>query len=129
MNGEEYLCKPPRVGVAAKMSKSKGTINTTKKTQSQIDFLNWCFMRGEKAKGDKLSPHNAAELMKIHGLTAGEQRFIGDKYWENKNKRTFRTSELLDHWRIRPFFSQKKTAFQKKMATILIVPQPSPETG
>ena len=86
-------------------------------------------MRGEKAKGDKLSPHNAAELMKIHGLTAGEQRFIGDKYWENKNKRTFRTSELLDHWRIRPFFSQKKTAFQKKMATILIVPQPSPETG
>ena len=71
------------------MSKSKGTINTTKKTQSQIDFLNWCFLRGEKAKGDKLSPHNAAELMKIHGLTAGEQRFIGDKYWENKNKKDF----------------------------------------
>lgn len=30
------------------------------------------FLRGEKAKGDKLSPHNAAELIKIHGLKAGE---------------------------------------------------------
>jgi len=59
------------------------------------------FLRGEKVKGDKLSPHNAAELIKIHGLKAGELEINIGKV---KNKSTFRTSELLDHWRILTFF-------------------------
>ena len=110
---------PPPVGYAAKRRRVKGggTTISTKMTKKQLDFLTWCYERGAKEKGDKLSPIVAASLMKIHGLPLGEIRFSNDKFWKANvpPSPTFRECELLDHWKIRPWFSGQKAAFNKKI--------------
>jgi len=45
--------------------------------------------------------------------------------WPNIGKRVFRPSEQLDHWAIRPLFSQNKQAFVKKLTSLKA--QTSPE--
>ena len=109
---------PPPVGYAAKRRRVKGggTTISTKMTKKQLDFLTWCYERGAKEKGDKLSPIVAASLMKIHGLPLGEIRFSIDKFWKANisPSPTFRECELLDHWKIRPWFSGQKLLLTKK---------------
>ena len=75
-------------------------------------------------KENKIAPARAEFLMPLLGTIEGEKMFPGDPYWvrnQDCDSRTgqpkprFRISELLDHWTFRPWFSQQKAAFDKKV--------------
>jgi hypothetical protein len=101
-------------------AKGKAPVAKIRYTQGQLGFLQWAYQQGVQNKADKLSPHGAARLMELHGTHAGEVNFPNDAYWKvgsaRQGKASFRLSELLDHWTFRPWFSQQKAAFDKKVA-------------
>ena len=63
----------------------------------------------------------AVEVMALVGTFVGEHRFTTiagvDPYMKaNGNRKpTFRLWEQLDSWRVKPWFSQEKSKFNKKM--------------
>ena len=84
--------------------------------------MQWGYGLGVKDKNQKMVANVAAETMPMVGTMAGENKFtpsIGklDPYMKanSDGKPTFRLRDLLDVWRIKPWFSQQKQAFNKKM--------------
>ena len=109
----EYL------GYAVKPKRGKGG---QRFTANQLAFLQWGYGLGVKDKNQKMTANVAAETMPTVGTMAGENKFtpsIGklDPYMKanSDGKPTFRLKELLDVWRIKPWFSQQKQAFNKKL--------------
>ena len=91
----------------------------------QLAFLQWCYNRGVQQKDNKVGPAQAQALMPLVGTRLGATKFPGDSFWAanpevssrtGQPKAKFRISELLDHWSFRPWFSQQKQAFDKKLA-------------
>ena len=86
----------------------------------QLEFLEWCFNRGAAKKMEKVDARKAQLLMELHGTVAGAVKFAGDAFWAAtpSGEGTFLASELLDHFRIRPWFSTQlsKQAFQAQIA-------------
>ena len=87
-----------------------------------VAFLKWGYSLGEINKNNKMTANVAAEVMPLVGTMAGEVKLtppVGavDPYMKaNTNGiATFRVKELLDVWRIKPWFSQQKQAFNKKL--------------
>ena len=86
-----------------------------KHTRAVLEFLEWCFVRGNRNAKDKISPHVAEKLMPLHGTDAGHKRFPEDAYWvpnrqldeHGRARPTFRRPELLDHHAFRPWFSSQ----------------------
>lgn len=118
-----------RAGFAMKPGGLKKPTRPTKKyakmTREQLQFLQWCFDRGVKNKSDKIGPAQAQQLMPLLGTSEGEKRFPGEAYWTASTaldpftgmpKPKFRPCELLDHWSFRPWFSQQKAQFDKKVS-------------
>eukprot|EP00951_Prasinocladus_malaysianus_P013596 scaffold103069_cov34-Prasinocladus_malaysianus.AAC.2 len=108
--------KKPRGATAKKRAKFD---------HDQLGFLRWAYGRGVKNKSDKLGPAQAQHLMPLLGTKEGEKTFPNDAYWKASScidpltgqpKALFRPSQLLDHWSFRPWFSQQKAAFDKKVA-------------
>ena len=107
------------LGYAVKPKRGKGT---QRFTPAQLEFLKWGYSLGEIDKNQKMTAHVAAEVMQMVGTAIGETRYTTcagvDKYMKTNadGKATFRVRYLLDVWRIKPWFSQQKAAFNKKMA-------------
>jgi len=110
-SGAAFVPTMPSVGWAAKVKVARAG-GLPKFSEAQMHFVLWCYNRGVKSKGDKLSPIVAAELMRLHGTALGAARFPEDEYWTARPTPTFRAPELLDHWRIRPWFSTQKAKIQ-----------------
>jgi hypothetical protein len=87
-------------------------------TEAQLGYVTWCYDRGVTHKGNKLQAKTAEVLMTLVGTQAFKQKFAHgetDQYPVTDGKPWFRVHEQLDHWKIKPFFSQQKAAFQDKM--------------
>jgi hypothetical protein len=105
---------PYVVPVIEKGYASKTYRNAVTLTDTQREFLEWCFQLGANDKSLKMGPRTAAKRMRIHGTTAGhllykETRFKNHRpeYWDDKGVPTFRVSECLDHWYIKSWFSTR----------------------
>jgi hypothetical protein len=104
------------LGLAVKPKRGKGQ----PLSKGQLQFVSWCYQLGVKDKNQKMSGDRAAEVMALVGTQAGEARYTsmsGVNAYMKANaddKPTFRVWELLDSWRIKPWFSQQKAAFNTK---------------
>ena len=115
LNGVQWQCPTLQLGFATKgkSGKSKGL------TAAQAAFLKWCYAQGDaKLGGDKskkFTAYIAMTLMPQHGSLAGRELYPTDDYWKPtaNGACTFRVSELLDHWTIKPWFSRAKAALDK----------------
>eukprot|EP00959_Pyramimonas_sp_CCMP1952_P327352 6853425-Pyramimonas_sp.AAC.1 len=74
-----------------------------------------------KDKAKKFTAEAAERLMPLHGTCDGAKRYPEDPYWRTSPDGcpTFRLFELLDHWTIKPWFSQPKASFEKTLATAM----------
>ena len=92
-----------------------------KYTTAQLEFLRWCYTQGVQDKAKKFTAEAAEKVMPLHGTSAGAKRYPDDAYWRAspEGRPTFRLFELLDHWTIKPWFSQQKAAFDKTLATAM----------
>ena len=90
-------------------------------TTAQLEFLRWCYTECVRDKAKKFTAEAAEKLMPLHGTSAGAKRYPDDPYWRAspEGRPTFRLFELLDHWTIKPWFSQQKAAFDKTLASAL----------
>lgn len=90
-------------------------------TTTQLEFLRWCYLQGVQDKAKKFTAESAEKVMPLHGTAEGAKRFPADVYWNPRpdGRPTFRLSELLDHWAIKPWFSQQKAAFDKTLASAM----------
>jgi hypothetical protein len=106
------------LGAALKPKRGKGSAMSVK----QLEFLKWGYNLGVANLNHKLTPDRAAEAMKLAGTAAGEEMFTtgaGVNQYMKANtdgKPRFRVYELLDVWRIKPWFAQQKQQFQNKVA-------------
>jgi hypothetical protein len=93
-----------------------------KLTVSQLGFLERCYSLGVNDKNQKMSAHVAHEVMALVGTHIGLQRYTtaagADPYMKANvdGQPTFPLWQRLDHWKIKPWFSQQKTVFDKKIA-------------
>lgn len=90
-------------------------------TTAQLEFLQWCYLQGVQDKAKKFTAEAAERVMPLHGTVEGAKRFPGAEYWNPRpdGRPTFRLFELLDHWTIKPWFSQQKAAFDKTLASAM----------
>jgi hypothetical protein len=92
-------------------------------TEQQMGFIEWCYQRGCEHKGDKMNSCTAERLMAMVGTSAFNAQFpvqqttqVGWKYPATPDSRPlFRAKDQLDHWTIKPWFSQQKAAFLGKV--------------
>ena len=54
----------------------------SKFTAPQLEFIQWAFSRGQRNKGDKITPHKAKMLMPLHDTSTGRDMFKDDAYWK-----------------------------------------------
>lgn len=110
ISGQVVSLEPSPCGFANKPSRA----GRRKYSKAQIGFLKWCFAQGVKEKAKKLTAEAATALMPLHGTNLGQARYPSDGYWKATPTETptFPLRELLDHWTIKPWFSQQKTAFE-----------------
>ena len=90
-------------------------------TAAQLEFLRWCYTQGVQDKAKKFTAEAAEQVMSLHGTSDGARRFPDDEYWRvgPQGQPTFRLFELLDHWTIKPWFSQQKAALDKTLASAM----------
>ena len=86
-----------------------------------MKFLHWAYNIGVANPNNKMSADTAVEVMALVGTFVGEQRYttiVGvDPYMKanGNGKPTFRLWEQLDSWKVKPWFSQEKSKFNKKI--------------
>ena len=114
IDGVNVTLSTLEVGYANKKNRS----GKKKYTKLQLDYLKWCYTQGVVNKAKKFSAETAEELMPLHGTNHGEMRYPNDPFWKASagSKPSFRVRDLLDHWIIKPWFSQQKSKFEKKIA-------------
>lgn len=104
--------------------KPKRGVGSVRFTPSQLAFLKlkWGYSLGEINKNNKMTANVGAEVVPLVGTMAGEVKLtppVGavDPYMKANTDgiATFRMKELLDVWRIKPWFSQQKQASNKKL--------------
>ena len=92
-------------------------------SEGQMAFVEWCYERGNTHKGDKMNANTAERLMAVVGTAAFNAHFAPEEAvapdWKYPSSATskplFRAKDQLDHWTIKPWFSQQKAAFQAKL--------------
>lgn len=74
----------------------------------QKEFLNWAFQLGSKNKSSKLSPHIAADLMKLVGTVEGQKRYPNEPYMKASptGEPKFQRKELVLHYEIKSWFNR-----------------------
>ena len=115
INNSEKVIDPRAAGYARREPR-KGKARFT---AGQLEYLEWCYTYGLRPNSSKLTAELAAKHMRLRGTREGQQLYPGEAYWAPSpdGRRTFRLPELLDWWRIKPWFSQQKQAFEKKVAS------------
>jgi hypothetical protein len=109
------------LGRAVKPKRGKGK----PLSPAQLGFLAWSYGLGVTDKNQKMTADRAAETMQLVGTAEGEKRFTFvngiDVYMKATldGQPTFKLWELLDTWRIKPWFSTQKQGFNKKVQTQL----------
>ena len=69
----------------------------------------------------KYTAEMAEREMALLGTREGERIHPGVAYWKatSDGSPKFRLHELLEHWDIKPYFSQQKAAFEKAMKSAI----------
>jgi hypothetical protein len=90
-------------------------------------FLKWGYNLGDATTGgdknQKMTAYVAEEVMKLVGTAVGEVKYTTctgvDLYMKANSDGlpSFRVRDLLDVWRIKPWFSTQKQAFNTKLET------------
>jgi hypothetical protein len=116
----KHTVHPPSRGFACKVKTRQKRVYT----QRQLDFVEYCFMRGVKGvhggnPAYKYSADRAANEMRLHGTVEGQALHPAEPYWQvvqPDSKPTFGVRELLDHWAIKQWFNNSKDSFCKAVA-------------
>jgi hypothetical protein len=93
-------------------------------TKRQLDFVEYCFMRGVKGEHGgnpayKYSADRAANEMRLHGTVEGRALHPTEPYWRAMRpdgRPTFGVRELMDHWAIKQWFNNSKDSFGRALA-------------
>ena len=117
VNGDVFEVPTVECGYANKGKRGAKKRYTTR----QLEFLKWCYSQGVQDKAKKFTAEAAEKVMPLHGTSIGALRYPEESYWRTSpdGYPTFRLFELLDHWVIKPWFSQQKAGFEKTLATAL----------
>ena len=127
IDGTTWTCAAVAYKWAAHSKRGRGRSYT----EGQMGFINWCYALGCHHKGDKMSASTAADLMTLVGTLAFNSKFPPAKVaaadWKYPataiSRPIFRAKHLLDHWVIRPWFSQQKATFLAKIKAEIEVAQ------